>query len=300
MENYEIVEREGKLPIIKTARLILRDIEIDDISDEYIGWLNNIEVTKYLEVRFEEQTREMVLKYVCNALTNIKEIMHFGIYDNGGTRLIGSVTLPSINRKHSYADISFVVGHPEAPKQQNYATEAVQAVVHYVFTHIRLKKLWAGYYDGHLGSKRVLEKVGFIKEGRQKKHLVDYKGNRVDKIIVGLLAEDFLKRQTGHCFRRAGFMKVIYKITYPNGKIYIGKDLTGSINYFGSANSMLIEKDFTREQSLDFTIRIEILWESETATDKEVNKKEVDYIRSFKSNDPSIGYNQWPKFKGPN
>lgn len=25
-------------------------------------------------------------------------------------------------------------------------------------------------------------------------------------------------------------MKGIYKITYPNGKIYIGKDLTGSIN----------------------------------------------------------------------
>jgi len=55
-------------------------------------------------------------------------------------------------------------------------------------------------------------------------------------------------------------MKVIYKITYPNGKIYIGKDLTDSINYFGSANSRLIEKDFTREQRKDFTIRKEILW----------------------------------------
>lgn len=31
-------------------------------------------------------------------------------------------------------------------------------------------------------------------------------------------------------------MKVVYKITYPNNKIYIGKDLTDSINYFGSAN----------------------------------------------------------------
>ncbi len=30
-------------------------------------------------------------------------------------------------------------------------------------------------------------------------------------------------------------MKVIYKITYPNEKIYIGKDLTDNINYFGSA-----------------------------------------------------------------
>lgn len=41
---------------------------------------------------------------------------------------------------------------------------------------------------------------------------------------------------------------MIYKITYPNGKIYIGKDLTDSINYFGSADGKLIEKDFSREQ----------------------------------------------------
>lgn len=92
-------------------------------------------------------------------------------------------------------------------------------------------------------------------------------------------------------------MKVIYKITYPNGKIYIGKDLTDSINYFGSANSKLIEKDFTREERRNFIIQKEILWESETATDKEVNRKEVEYIRAYNSNNSNIGYNQWPKFR---
>jgi hypothetical protein len=76
-------------------------------------------------------------------------------------------------------------------------------------------------------------------------------------------------------------MKVIYKITYPNGKIYVGKDLTDSINYFGSASSALIAKDFTREQRRDFTIRKQILWESETATDSEANQKEVEFIREL-------------------
>jgi hypothetical protein len=60
------------------------------------------------------------------------------------------------------------------------------------------------------------------------------------------------------------------------GKIYIGKDLTDSINYFGSASSALIEKDFTREQRKDFSIRKEILWELETASDQEVNA--TDYL----------------------
>ena len=93
-------------------------------------------------------------------------------------------------------------------------------------------------------------------------------------------------------------MSIIYKITYPNGKIYVGQDRTNSINYFGSAASKLIERDFTTEQRKDFTIRREILWESETATQAEVTAKEVEFIRAAKSNDPAVGYNLWPKFKG--
>ena len=91
-------------------------------------------------------------------------------------------------------------------------------------------------------------------------------------------------------------MKVIYKITYPNGKIYIGKDFTDSMNYFGSANNDLIEKDFTREEKKNFILRKEIIWESDSATNQEVNQKEVELIRMYQSNNPEKGYNKWPKF----
>jgi hypothetical protein len=93
-------------------------------------------------------------------------------------------------------------------------------------------------------------------------------------------------------------VKVIYKITYPNGKIYIGKDVTDDINYFGSADSKLIERDFSREQRREFTIRKEIVWESDSASDSEVSVKEVEFITNLHANDPDIGYNQWPKFLG--
>jgi len=92
-------------------------------------------------------------------------------------------------------------------------------------------------------------------------------------------------------------MKLVYRITYPNGKIYIGQDLTDSINYFGSADSKLIEKDFTREQRDSFTIRKDILWQSESASNKDVTQQELRYIRELRSNDPQFGYNLWPKFK---
>jgi hypothetical protein len=93
-------------------------------------------------------------------------------------------------------------------------------------------------------------------------------------------------------------MMVIYKITYPNGKIYVVQDRTDSINYFGTASKELIAKDFTREQRRDFTIRKEILWESETATPAEVRAKELEFIHALRSNNPAIGYNRWPKGVG--
>jgi|LSQX01.1.fsa_nt_gb hypothetical protein len=90
--------------------------------------------------------------------------------------------------------------------------------------------------------------------------------------------------------------KIIYKITYPNGKIYIGKDLTNSINYWGSASSELIARDFTPEERMDMTIRREVIFMSDEAS--EINRMESVLIREYQSNNPDVGYNQWPKFKG--
>jgi len=93
-------------------------------------------------------------------------------------------------------------------------------------------------------------------------------------------------------------LKVIYKITYPNGKIYVGQDVTDCINYFGSPSAELVAADFTREQRRDFTVRRELLWESEVASAQEVSAKETEFILALGSNDPSIGYNRRPKHKG--
>ena len=97
-----------------------------------------------------------------------------------------------------------------------------------------------------------------------------------------------------------GKVKQVYKITYPTGKIYIGKQAYESHRYMGSPNLDIVNADFqnlTEEQRKDFTIRKEILWESETATESELSKIEVEMIRKYRTNDPEIGYNRWPKLK---
>ena len=89
-------------------------------------------------------------------------------------------------------------------------------------------------------------------------------------------------------------------ITYPTKKVYIGKDLIGSHRYFGSPDMDIVNEDFARlpkEIRMDYSVRKQILWESDTATDEEVAEKEVEFIRQYGSNNPEIGYNRWPKFK---
>ena len=89
-------------------------------------------------------------------------------------------------------------------------------------------------------------------------------------------------------------------VTYPTGKIYIGKDMYGNSRYFGSPNPEPINEDFEKlpdSVRKDYTVRKQILWESTECTDAELSAKEVEYIRKHESNNPEIGYNHWPLFK---
>lgn len=87
-------------------------------------------------------------------------------------------------------------------------------------------------------------------------------------------------------------------VSYPDKKIYVGMDLTGTM-FYSRSPTVDIAADFTPEQRRDVTIRKEILWESLDATDGEARDMEVRMIRELRSNDPEVGYNRWPKRPNP-
>jgi hypothetical protein len=92
-------------------------------------------------------------------------------------------------------------------------------------------------------------------------------------------------------------VKQVYMITYPTGKIYIGKDSIGSYRYFGSPNTDIVTADFAslpEATKKDYTVRKQILWESVSYSEAELSAKEVELIREHRSNDPALGYNRWP------
>lgn len=93
---------------------------------------------------------------------------------------------------------------------------------------------------------------------------------------------------------------VVYRLTFPNGKIYIGKDIGGqghSLRYFGSWNNGIVEQDFSDDELRDFTVRKEIIFES---IDKsEVTRMESELIRVHDASNPAVGYNRTHRKRAP-
>jgi len=94
----------------------------------------------------------------------------------------------------------------------------------------------------------------------------------------------------------------VYKVTYPNGKIYVGVDHVDlKASYFGSPSRTTgreIEADFTAQQLQRFTVEKEILWESADASKAEATAVEAQWIRRLSSNNPEVGYNRNPRWTG--
>lgn len=73
------------------------------------------------------------------------------------------------------------------------ATEAVRAVAGYAFDTFDIAHVWAGIFEENAASRRVLEKAGFVLEGRLRQHVT--KGDvTMDDLIFGLVDESRVDR----------------------------------------------------------------------------------------------------------
>jgi len=89
-----------------------------------------------------------------------------------------------------------------------------------------------------------------------------------------------------------------YKVTYPNGKVCVEQDLLDQLTCIESIANNAFAMDFPPDQQRDFTVRKEILWESDDADHDEVTRVMVEWIERLQSNDPQFGYNRWPPPRG--
>ncbi|MGM9957518.1 MAG: GNAT family N-acetyltransferase [Peribacillus sp.] len=110
---------------------------------------------------------------------------HFGIFLNTTHELIGTISLFHIIRGPLQ---SATMGYDLDQKNNGngYTTEAAKMVVDYAFETLGLHRIEAGVMPHNIGSIRVLEKVGFHREGIAKQS-VKIQGRWEDHQILAII-----------------------------------------------------------------------------------------------------------------
>ncbi len=103
---------------------------------------------------------------------------------------IGQIAFCSVDTAHRYADLEYCID--AASQNQGYAAEALEAVIHYTFTHTGIHRLQAFHRGRNASSGRVLRKSSMKYEGtlRQSFYYAD-SGEYDDRIYYGITKGEY-------------------------------------------------------------------------------------------------------------
>jgi hypothetical protein len=92
--------------------------------------------------------------------------------------------------------------------------------------------------------------------------------------------------------------KVVYKVTYPNGRIRVGHDVTEQTIESSAASMRSWSPRISRESSARISPGARrSSGRSDSATDEGLTRRKLEFVRELRANDPAVGYNRKPKFK---
>lgn len=165
-------------------RLCLRPLTVADVSEAYVGWMNDTATNRFMETRWRSHSRADVEAFVAEKAASATEHL-FGIFLNAEGRHIGNLKIGPIDPNHARGELSYFIGDAAA-RGQGFASEAVALGVRIGFGQLGLHKLTAGIYALNGESGRVLSKNGFKAEGRRPSHFA-FEGGRDDMVEYGLI-----------------------------------------------------------------------------------------------------------------
>ncbi len=141
-----------------------------DVS-RFIGWrlMNTLEETSnFIQVMLKREAEETHL-YASVVIKETNEV-------------IGTVMLFDFDKEANKAEIGYVFHKDYWGK--GYGSESLALLSDYAFQKLHLHKLHAAVVDANIGSAKILEKNGYVLEGRLKDHYF-IEDNYYDGLLYG-------------------------------------------------------------------------------------------------------------------
>lgn len=179
------------VPRLETERLILRSMSLDDL-EFIIRHFSDYETNRYSDYEGLKNREEAIEFY--KRFLELGKPSHFrlGVVLKETGELVGTLGYHNFSRKDFRTEIGYDLYKTHWGK--GFMTEAVRAIIRYGFEQMNLNRIEATMNSENLRSIKLLERLGFQKEGllREKYYC---KGRFQHELVYSLLRKDWEKLQ---------------------------------------------------------------------------------------------------------
>jgi [ribosomal protein S5]-alanine N-acetyltransferase len=178
-------------PTLHTARLRLRPFTTHDTDDIYT-LMSNAAVLRYWDdPPWTERTQADRFIARCHTMAQDGSGVRLAIERTTDGQFIGWCALSSWNPAYRSAMIGYCL--TETAWGHGFATETAGAVLQWAFATLDLNRVQSGADTRNRASERVLEKLGFVREGVLREACI-VNGEVSDDSVYGLLRREWEQR----------------------------------------------------------------------------------------------------------
>jgi [ribosomal protein S5]-alanine N-acetyltransferase len=151
---------------LESSRLFYQPMELKYATNEYLKWLNDPEINKYLEVKKENSISELE-SFINDAVKKKGFFWAIHLKENG--KHIGNIKIDPVNKKHGTGEYGILMGDKNE-WGKGYAKEASATIINFCFNEMNLRKMTLGVVENNTAAVKLYENMGFITEGIYKMH----------------------------------------------------------------------------------------------------------------------------------
>lgn len=182
---------------IETPRLRIESFSEMFLTERYVGWLNDPEVTRYSDQRRRRHTLESCRDYLAS-FENTSNYFWAIIVRDDPQGHIGNINA-YVEEHHSVADVGIMIGERQA-WGRGFATEAWLGVCDFLLRESNIRKVTAGTITLNEPMLRIMRKTGMVDDGRRIRQQV-CEDQEVDVVYGALFRDDWLKKHPQTPFR---------------------------------------------------------------------------------------------------
>ena len=178
--------------LIKGDLIYLRPVNEDDLSGNYMKWLNDKEVTRFMAFGNSPITLERMKDYL-NKLRSDNSLL-LAVIMADDDQHVGNIRIGPIDEYNKRSDIGIMVGD-RSVWGKGIASSAMRLALNYSFNTLNLRRITLGVFSENVKAIKLFESLGFVREGCLRSYSL-CNGIYQDVLSYGLMAEEFKKRNS--------------------------------------------------------------------------------------------------------